>query len=78
MLLPHTHDSTQQLLKRKKKITWQFSGLVLFLFSSIENIECKILIYYIKYYMLGFIQKQYPENFASLNLRILELFTRNV
>ena len=29
-------------------------------------------------YMFVFIQKQYPENFAFLILRILELFTRKV
>ena len=29
-------------------------------------------------YMFGYIQKQYPENFAFLLLRILELFTREV
>ena len=29
-------------------------------------------------YMLGFMQKQCLENFAKLNLKILELFTRNV
>ena len=28
--------------------------------------------------MFGFILKQYPENFVSLILRILELFTREV
>ena len=28
------------------------------------------------HYMFGFIQKQYPENFAFLILRIAELFTR--
>ena len=30
------------------------------------------------HYMVGTIQKQYPENFAFFNLRILELFTREV
>ena len=30
------------------------------------------------HYMLGSIWKQYPENIASLNLRILELFTPEV
>ena len=29
-------------------------------------------------YMFVFIKKQYPENFAFLILRILELFTREV
>ena len=30
------------------------------------------------YYMFGFIQKQYPENFALLILGILELFNREI
>ena len=30
------------------------------------------------HYMLGFIWKQNPENFAFLTLRILELFNREV
>ena len=29
-------------------------------------------------YMFVFMQKQYPENFAFLTLRILELFSREV
>ena len=30
------------------------------------------------YYIAGFIQKQYPENFAFLVLQILKLFSRKV
>ena len=30
------------------------------------------------HYVLGFMYKQYPENFALLILRILELFTREI
>ena len=30
------------------------------------------------HYMLGFIQKQYPENFAFLNIIIIELFISEV
>ena len=30
------------------------------------------------HYMFGSIWKQYPKNFAFLNLRIFELFTREV
>ena len=30
------------------------------------------------HYILGFIEKQYPESFAMLNLTILELFAHEV
>ena len=30
------------------------------------------------HYMFGFVEKQYPENFAFLILTVLELFTREV
>ena len=30
------------------------------------------------HYMVGFIKKNYPKNFALLSLGILELFTREV
>ena len=43
-----------------------------------QNCALKLMQIWKFHYMFGFIYKQYPENFGSLILRTLELFTREV
>ena len=43
-----------------------------------QNCALKLMQIWKFHHMFGFIYKQYPENFGSLILRTLELFTREV
>ena len=67
----------KDLLLNHKSFFWQPSNFLGTIFISIRVKDTQMQIWK-SLYMVVFIFKQYPENFAFLILRILELFTREV